>query len=192
MTQPDDLIDALEPVVQVFRDLGIQHFIGGSIASSFHGATRSTMDVDIVCDMTESQVAPFLLRFTEGFYVSQTAVENAVRSKSCFNLIHLPTAFKVDVFVSRARPFDIDSMRRSTLEKIGTTKTLEVPIATAEDSIVSKLEWYRFTEEPSERQWNDVMRLVRLLGERLDITYLRQAADAVGVRDLLDRLLSQG
>ncbi|MFM8325030.1 MAG: hypothetical protein ACKN9U_09225 [Pirellulaceae bacterium] len=192
MTQPDDLIDALEPVVQVFRDLGIQHFIGGSIASSFHGATRSTMDVDLVCDMKESQVAPFLSRFTEGFYVSQTAVENAVRSKSCFNLIHLPTAFKVDVFVSRARPFDIDSMRRSTLEKIGTTKTLEVPIATAEDSIVSKLEWYRFTEEPSERQWNDVMRLVRLLGERLDITYLRQAADAVGVRDLLDRLLSQG
>jgi len=98
LTQPDDLIDALEPVVQVFRDLGIRHFVGGSIASSFHGATRSTMDVDVVCDMTESQVAPFVLRFTKDFYVSQTAVENAVRNKSCFNLIHLPTAFKVDVF----------------------------------------------------------------------------------------------
>jgi hypothetical protein len=186
------LIDALEPVVQVFRDLGIRHFVGGSIASSFHGATRSTMDVDVVCDMTESQVASFVLRFTKDFYVSQTAVENAVRNKSCFNLIHLPTAFKVDVFVSRGRPFDNDSMRRATQEKLGTTRTLEVPIATAEDSIVSKLEWYRLTAETSERQWNDVTRLVRLLGDHADISYLRKAADAVGVRDLLDRLLSQG
>ena len=191
MTQPDDLIDALEPVVQVFRDLGIRHFIGGSIASSFHGATRSTMDVDVVCDLTESQVVRFVSRFNADFYISQTAVENAVRNKSCFNWIHLPTAFKVDVFVSRGRPFDKDSMRRATQERIGTTRTLEVPIATAEDSIVSKLEWYRPTEETSERQWNDVTRLVRLLGDHLDITYLRHASDAVGVRNLLDRLLSQ-
>ena len=149
------------------------------------------MDVDVVCDLTESQAVPFVSRFNADFYVSQTAVENAVRNKSCFNLIHLPTAFKVDVFVSRGRPFDKDSMRRATQERIGTTRTLEVPIATAEDSIVSKLEWYRLTEETSERQWNDVTRLVRLLGDHLDITYLRHASDAVGVRNLLDRLLSQ-
>lgn len=191
MTQIDDLIDALEPVVQVFRELGIRHFIGGSIASSFHGATRSTMDVDVVCDLTESQAGPFVSRFNTDFYVSQTAVEHAVRNKSCFNLIHLPTAFKVDVFVSRGRSFDKDSMRRATKETIGTTRTLEVPIATAEDSIISKLEWYRLTEETSERQWNDVTRLARLLGDHLDITYLRQAANTVGVRDLLDRLLNQ-
>lgn len=105
-----------------------------------------------VCGLTESQVVPFVSRFNADFYVSQTAVENAVRNKSCFNLIHLPTAFKVDVFVSRGHPFDNDSMRRATQEKIGTTRTLEVPMATAEDSIVSKLEWYRLTEETSERQ----------------------------------------
>ena len=97
------------------------------------------MDVDVVCDLTESQAVPFVSRFNEDFYVSQTAVENAVRNKSCFNLIHRPTAFKVDVFVSRGRPFDKDSMRRATQEKIGTTRTLEVPIATAEDSIYRML-----------------------------------------------------
>jgi hypothetical protein len=95
------------------------------------------MDVDVVCDLTESQVVRFVSRFNADFYISQTAVENAVRNKSCFNWIHLPTAFKVDVFVSRGRPFDKDSMRRATQEKIGTKKTLEVPIATAEDSIVN-------------------------------------------------------
>jgi hypothetical protein len=186
------LIDALEPVIQVLRELGIQHFIGGSIASSFHGATRSTMDVDVVCDMTEAQAVSFVSRFSKDFYVSLTAVENAVRRKSCFNLIHLPTSFKVDVFVSRGRQFDIDSMHRATQETLGTTKTLKVPIATAEDSIISKLEWYRLTNETSERQWDDVTRLVRLLGDHADITYLRQAADAVEVRDLLERLLNLG
>jgi hypothetical protein len=80
------------------------------------------MDVDVVCDLTESQVVRFVSRFNADFYISQTAVENAVRNKSCFNWIHLPTAFKVDVFVSRGRPFDKDSMRRATQEKIGTKK----------------------------------------------------------------------
>jgi hypothetical protein len=192
LTHPDDLIDALEPVIQVFCELGIQHFIGGSIASSFHGATRSTMDVDVICDMTEAQAVLLISRFSKDFYISPTAVETAVRGKSCFNLIHLPTSFKVDVFVSRRRPFDIDSMRRATLETLGTTKTLKVPIATAEDSIISKLEWYRLTNETSERQWDDVTRLVRLLGEHADIPYLRHAADTVEVRNLLERLLSQG
>ncbi|MFN9984408.1 MAG: hypothetical protein ACK52S_02545 [Pirellula sp.] len=192
MTQPDDLIDALGPVIQAFRELGIRYFIGGSIASSFHGATRSTMDVDVVCDMTEAQSVPFVSSFSQDFYVSSTAVENAVRGKSCFNLIHLPTSFKVDVFVSRGRPFDIDSMRRATEETLGTEKTLKVSIATAEDSIVSKLEWYRLTHETSERQWDDVTRLIRLLDNHLDVPYLRQAADTVGVRDLLERLLNQG
>ena len=189
--QADDLIDALEPVVAIFRELGIQHFVGGSIASSFHGATRSTMDVDVVCDMTEAQVPAFLSSFSRDFYVSPTAVQHAVQSKSSFNLIHLPTSFKVDVFISRGRPFDNDSMRRATRETIGLTKTLEVPIATAEDSIISKLEWYRLTNETSERQWSDVTRLIRLMGEDADIAYLRQAADEVGVGDLLKRLLEQ-
>jgi len=192
VTQPDDLIDALEPVVKIFHELGIRHFIGGSIASSFQGATRSTMDVDVVCDLTGAQVAPFVSRLSKDFYVSQTAVENAVRNKSGFNLIHLPTAFKVDIFISRGRPFDDDSMRRATRESIGTIRSLEVPIATAEDSIVSKLECNRLTDETSQRQWNDVTRLVHLLGNQLDFAYLGRAADAVGVSDLLERLLYQG
>lgn len=66
-----------------------------------------------------------------------------------------------------------------------------VPIALAEDSIIAKLEWYRLTDETSERQWNDVSRLLRLLGETADTSYLKQAASSVGVTDLLERLLGQ-
>ena len=82
-------------------------------------------------------------------------------------------------------------MSRATLEQIGEFRTVHVRIATAEDTIVSKLEWFRLTNETSERQWDDVSRLVKLLGDTADIDYLRRAAESVGVEDLLERLLAE-
>ena len=192
MSELDDLVAALSPVVAAFRDLQIRHYVGGSVASSFHGAARSTMDVDIVCDMTTDQIPQFVSRFNADFYVSESAIRDAVRRKSCFNLIHLPTSFKVDVFVSRGRPFDQESMSRATHEQLGdSSRSVEVPIATAEDSIISKLEWYRKTNETSERQWDDVSRLIALLGDSADTAYLNSAAESVGVSDLLKQLLDE-
>jgi hypothetical protein len=190
VSETDDLVDALVPVVAAFRKLGVGHYVGGSIASSFHGATRATMDVDLVCELTENQVEPFVSQLGASFYVSEVAIRSAVHRQSCFNLIHLPTSFKVDVFVSRGRPFDQESMRRATMERIGESRTVDVPIATVEDAIVSKLEWYRLTNETSERQWDDVSRLIRLQGEKVDVDYLRHAATSVGVADLLEQLLN--
>lgn len=161
------------------------------MASSFHGATRTTMDVDVVCELTEEKIPSFVEFFDHSFYISESAVRDAVRRKSCFNLIHMPTSFKVDVFVSRGRPFDAESIRRATEERLGESRTVDVPIASAEDVIISKLEWYRLTDETSERQWDDVSRLVRLLGDAADFEYLNRAAQSVGVADLLARLLEQ-
>ena len=191
LSATDDLVDALSPVVAAFRAVGIQHYIGGSIASSFHGAARATMDVDVVCDLAEEQIAAFIKHFDRSFYISETAVRDAVRRKSCFNLIHLPTSFKIDIFVSRGRPFDTDAMRRACSQVLGDQRLVEVPIATAEDSIVSKLEWYRLSDETSERQWDDVSRLIKLLGDTADIAYLENAAKSLGISDLLRRLLDQ-
>lgn len=191
MSEPDDLIEALGPVVTALNNLKIPHYIGGSVASSFHGATRSTMDVDLVCELQEALVPDFLAQIDDRFYVSQSAVQQAVRQKSCFNLIHLPSSFKVDVFVSRQRAFDNDCMRRATVARLGDSVTIEVAIATAEDAIISKLEWYRMTDETSQRQWEDVSRLIRLLGANADTEYLTNAATSVGVTDLLNRLLDE-
>ncbi|MCA9107757.1 MAG: hypothetical protein R3B96_04130 [Pirellulaceae bacterium] len=190
MSDYDDLVSALSPVSAALTKLGIRHYIGGSVASSFHGASRSTMDVDIVAELPESAVPAFLGYFDGDFYVSESAIRDAIRRKSCFNLIHLPTSFKVDVFVSRQRSFDIAAMNRATVERLGDTHSLEIRVATAEDAIVSKLEWYRKTNETSERQWDDVTRLLKLLGETADREYLRASAESVGVSDLLERVLS--
>ena len=190
MDELQELVDSLIPVVGALRRLDIRHYVGGSVASSFHGATRSTMDVDLVCEMAEDHISQFIELIGTDFYVSESAVRDAVEHKACFNLIHLPTAFKVDVFISRGRPFDLESMQRATMQRLGETRSVELPIATAEDSIISKLEWYRLSNETLERQWDDVTRLLDLLGEEADRDYLYRSAESVGVTDLLDRLMA--
>ncbi len=189
MPDADDLVLALEPVARLLQSRGIRYYIGGSVASSFHGAVRSTMDVDLVCELTEEDV-PFLLKqLGDDYYASEPAIREAIRRKSCFKLIHLATSFKVDAFVSRQRPFDLQTILRAQIGTLGLEKTLAVPIATAEDIIIIKLEWYRLGGETSEQQWDDVLRLMALLGNTADLVYLQQASESVGVEDLLQRLV---
>ncbi len=189
MSEADDILAALAPVVAAFDGLGVRHYIGGSVASTMHGAIRSTMDVDVVCDLRADQVEAFLAAFGADVYVSQAAVRQAVEKRSCFNVIHLPTAYKVDVFVSRGRPFDVAAMERAIPLPLAAGRETTVPVATPEDSIVAKLEWFRIGDETSERQWQDVSRLVALHGDVLDLAYMRRMAESVGVAYLLDRLL---
>lgn len=189
MSEADDILAALAPVVAAFDGLGVRHYIGGSVASTMHGAIRSTMDVDVVCDLRADQVEAFLAAFGADVYVSQAAVRQAVEKRSCFNVIHLPTAYKVDVFVSRGRPFDVAAMERAIPLPLAAGREARVPVATPEDSIVAKLEWFRLGDETSERQWQDVSRLVALHGDVLDLAYMRRMAESVEVADLLDRIL---
>jgi hypothetical protein len=191
VAEADDLLQALEPVADALRSMGVRFYIGGSVASSFHGALRSTMDVDVVCELEEADASEFLRKLGDDYYVSEPAVRTAIQRKSCFNLIHLPTAFKVDVFISRGRPFDLKTVARAELGSLGGERSLTVPIASLEDVIVIKLEWYRLGGDVSQRQWDDVSRLVRIAGQAADFEYLQRAADSVGVADLLARLLGE-
>ena len=147
MNPQDDLAAALAPVSMAFSKLGVRHYVGGSVASSFHGAARSTINVDVVAELTEEAVAEFLKCFQGDFYVSEVAVRDAIRRKSCFNLIHFATSFKVDVFISQGRPFDVSAMQPATIEQLGDRQVVKIAVATAEDAIISKLEWYRKTNE---------------------------------------------
>lgn len=188
--QLDDVVASLGPVAGILQQLGIRFYVGGSVASSFHGAMRTTMDVDIVAELQDKDVSQFINALGDAYYVSEVAIRNAVRTRSSFNLIHFATSFKVDVFANRLRPFDERAFARAAIGSLSNTMSFEVPIASPEDSIITKLEWYRLGDEVSERQWNDVTTLVKLLRPSLDVAYLETAAKEVGVADLLKRLLS--
>ena len=63
--------------------------------------------------------------------------------------------------------------------------------ATAEDIVLAKLEWYHHGDQVSDRQWRDVVGVIRTQGQRLDLTYLGAWAAQLGLEDLLSRALSQ-
>ncbi|WP_413431646.1 hypothetical protein [Crateriforma spongiae] len=151
-SEEDDLVAALEPVLQALRSLNVPFYVGGSVASSYHGDVRSTMDVDLVCELTDDQVGGLPNEVSEDYYASKPAIRDAIRRKSSFNLIHYSTSFKVDVFVSPERPFDRQVIERAELGTVGRGGSLKVPFATAEDIIVIKLQRYRLGNETSEQQ----------------------------------------
>lgn len=184
-----DMVEALRPVLDELSRLAVRYYVGGSLASSSHGAARSTLDADVVAELDETAALHLIAALQADYYISQQAVLAAVRAHSCFNLIHLATSFKIDLFVSRNREFDRSVLERATLETLGDRNLLLARVATAEDIILLKLEWYRLGNEASQRQWSDLVQVVRLQGDRLDREYLAHWAGRLGVADLLQRLL---
>lgn len=191
MTAPD-LVAALRPVLVVFNSLGVRHFIGGSVASSAHGVPRASLDVDVVAELEPRHVHQLVVALQDDYYVDEARVREAVAARRSFNLIHLATMFKVDVFVSQQRPFDASSFARARQETVGQKPDEQaVPLASAEDVLLAKLEWFRRGGDASERQWDDVRGLLRVGRDTLDVVYLRHWASLLGVADLLDRALNQ-
>lgn len=167
-------------VTSILEEMGVVCAIGGPLASTMHGVARSTLDSDIVADLQTEQVPILVARLENDFYVSDTAIYEAIRYRSSFNLIHLSTMFKIDIFLPKDRNLDRAQLRRRRAQILTHDPEQKAYMITAEDSILAKLDWYRQGGESSERQWRDVQGIVDVQGENLDWPYLRQSAQDLG------------
>ena len=179
-------------VITAFDRLGIPYLIGGSLASAVHGIVRATMDADLVADIKPEQVLSLVASLESEFYIDSEMILDAIQYTSSFNLIHLETMFKVDVFILKQRPFDLNQMQRRISQSVGDSPEEQAYFSTAEDIILAKLEWFRAGGETSERQWRDIMGILDLQGDRLDFTYLQTWATRLGILDLLQRAIQAG
>ena len=187
-----DVLAALSPITRTLKWLGVRYYVGGSLASSVRGLPRTSIDVDLAAELRPEHVAPLVGALLGEFYVSEPRVKDAVDARRSFNVIHLATMMKVDVFVSRQRPFDRALFDRLTPEFLDTAGTsVPHPVPRAEDVILLKLEWYRAGGEVSERQWGDVAGVIKVAGGGLDREYLSRWAGELGVSDILDRALAE-
>jgi hypothetical protein len=189
VTEPIDPIETALLVARHLDALGVLHTIGGSIASSFAGEPRSTVDIDIVVALEERHVEGLVAALSPEFYVDADALRRAIRTHSCANLIHQTTQLKVDLFVAGGTPLDARQLARRLSVDLGDGRRLYVH--PPEDILLQKLHWYRRGGEVSDRQWRDIASIVRVQARRLDREYLRDSGRVLGVSDLLERALAE-
>jgi len=177
-------------VIDVLEDLAIPYHVGGSFASSLHGIPRQTRDLDLVAELALARVPLLVARLQNDFYLDADNMRRAIQRHSHFNLIHLKSGFKIDIFCRGVEPFDRSEFNRSKLERLTDDPPRDVIVKSPEDTLLRKLQWYRLGGESSDRQWNDILGILQTQGERLDREYLRYWAGELEIEDLLDRALS--
>ncbi len=178
-------------VIDVLESLGVPYFLGGSFASSTQGAARATLDADLVAQLLPEHVEPFVAALHETFYLDADTVRSAVMRRSSFNLIHLSTMFKVDIFVHKGRPFDRAQFERRRPTQLSADPVRNAYLSSPEDTVLAKLEWFRRGGEVSDRQWRDLVSVLQVQHGRLDLAYLRKWAGELNVSDLLTTALEQ-
>ena len=182
-----NVVAALTPVAETLERLGVAYHIGGSVASSLHGTPRSTNDVDLVAELGVQHVEPLCRTLRGAYYAEPELALEAIRHRSCFNLLHLATGYKIDIFVCGDTAYDRSSLHRHARRRLDAEQgSRTFPVATAEDILLRKLMWYRAGDEVSDRQWRDVLGVLRAQ-EQLDRGYLNRWAPELKVDDLLAR-----
>lgn len=187
----DEVIGVTLRVTSVLDDLGVAYLVGGSLASSLHGKPRATQDVDLVADLQPRHVSRLVEALRGEFYLDEPAIRDAVDRRSTFNVIHLGTLFKVDVFVARHDPVTRRELERRQEYRLEGDPPEALVVASPEDIVVQKLHWYRLGDHVSERQWSDAMGVLAVRGRALDLAYMRDLASEMGVADLLARALRE-
>jgi hypothetical protein len=162
--------DLLRRMVSALEQAGVPYMLTGSIASSYHGEGRASQDIDLVIAPDEAQLRAFLRSLpSPSYYVSADAALDALRRRTQFNVIDMASGWKVDLIVRRDRRFSrIEFDRRLTVDALG----IRLTIATAEDVVLSKLEWAKLGA--SERQLEDVAGILRDPQTTLDREYIQQ------------------
>ena len=176
-------------IAGIFKKLKIDYLVGGSLASSLHGIPRATQDVDIIANIHSDQVKELVKSIQEDFYFDNDAIMEAIKHNTSFNIIHLKTMFKIDIFILKYDEGALEEMSRRKSYSFSEGDVPALYLASAEDIIIHKLYWYKLGNCISERQWLDVIGVLQVQKNQLDYSYLDKAAKRKKVTDLLKKAL---
>jgi hypothetical protein len=185
----DEILEITLRVAGVCERLGVPYAVVGSLASSLHGITRATQDVDIVASLTPAHVGAFASDLRDEFYLDEDAIHDAIARHRSFNVVHLRSYFKADVFIPRDDEASRLEMERRQRFVISEAPRREIVVASPEDTVAQKLYWYALGDRVSERQWMDAVGVIKVAGHTLDLPYLRRIGAMLDVHALLEEAL---
>ncbi|MBI5606508.1 MAG: hypothetical protein HY879_24510 [Deltaproteobacteria bacterium] len=175
--------DFLKRLLKKLSESGIPFMLVGSVAASYHGYPRTTMDIDTVVEADLEDLHRFARSLGEGYYVSEEEIDQAVLYQRAFNIIDKASGYKADLIIRKNRPFSrTEFSRRFQIEILG----IIAGMATPEDVILSKLEWSKLGS--SERQWQDALKVAQTRAGNLDLDYIGKWSGELGVHDLWQRI----
>lgn len=177
MASDDSVEGFLRRVLHALDSATVPYMLTGSFASSFHGAPRTTHDVDLVIAPTLGTLERLLTQFPhDRYYVSRDAALQAYGAETLFNVVDFASGWKVDFILRKSRSFSSTEFeRRRQVDLLGTT----LWVASAEDVVLSKLEWAKLSE--SDRQIRDVSDILRAQRDALDADYIERWVQSLGL-----------
>ena len=181
-----DMLDVALLVADAIEAMGGEYFVGGSVASSLQGEPRATNDIDFVVAMLGLRVDAFAEKLGSDFEVDSVMLRDALSRGGSANIFYLPMVTKIDIFGRGNAPYDEVEFARRRRVKVRASGT-ELWIKSPEDTILRKLLWYREGGQVSEKQWRDVIQVLRIRGAALDTVFLDAWATRLGMEALLAR-----
>lgn len=185
-----NVLQATRLVTDVLEKMEITYAVCGSLASSAHGMIRTTMDVDLIADLRQEHVSMFVDLLKGSFFIDDEMIRSAIEHHRSFNIIHLESMFKVDIFTPTRREFDQNQLSRRQETKLG-EEQIRLFILSPEDIVLAKLEWYRLGGEVSDQQWRDILGVLLIKQDQLDHHYMQEMADQMNTTDLLERAFKE-
>lgn len=176
-------------VASVLESLGLAYHLGGSLASSLHGEPRATNDIDLVVDLPQDKVSALADALGPDFAVDRESLAQAVRSRGTSNVFYLPQFTKIDLFVAERGIYERAEMRRRRRIQVGDAGEA-LFVKSPEDMVLRKLLWFREGGSLSEKQWRDVVQILRMNRGALDESIFNEWAPALGVESLLAKALA--
>src|SRR5271156_1300053 len=153
-----NLPEVMPRIAAALDRAGIAYMLSGSFASAYYGAPRSTQDIDLVIAATPSQLRSFVQSLpSDEYYVDLDAALEAHKHQSLFNVVDMATGWKIDLIIRKSRPFSEEEFRRRKLVNL---QGRSLFVASAEDVVVSKLEWAKLAQ--SQRHIEDVAGILRM------------------------------
>lgn len=187
MTWIQDSISLAFQLQNILTDLDIPHYVTGGVAAVAYGEPRTTRNLNIVVSLLSFQVDSLVQRLeTEGFYIPGVEDVRTGRLNN-LNIIHQETIARADLMLTDSSPFEREKFNRRRSLSIPDRGTLY--LASPEDIILNKLLWGY--QSQSEKQWRDVLGILKIQSQTLDLSYLNQQAEILGIYPALVQALTE-